>query len=188
MLSQTPRPGISVPPGSTAQELTNLLAPIGAQMLVQGLRDGVHVPPRQDKSWKGEELDKEQLSHAPKVTKADGHFKWTTWTADEIVRRIRVLGSVWTHAVNKKGETKRLIFQDAEFVSSEDVRSDGAEVQFVEDLELGVFKTLISDEGDGSCAIRTSDDNMIRVRRIKEEGKAERDAMTVLKGYVTKDQ
>jgi methionyl-tRNA formyltransferase len=158
-------------------------------MLVQGLRDGVHVPPRQNKSWKGEELGEERLGHAPKVTKADGHVKWTTLTADEIVRRVRVLGSVWTHAVNKKGETKRLIFQDAEFVSSEDVRSDGAEVQFVEDPELGVFKTLISDEGDdGSCAIRTSDNNMIRVSRIKEEGKAERDAMAVLKGYVTKDQ
>ncbi|KAH7262086.1 formyl transferase [Fusarium tricinctum] len=188
VLSQTSRPGISVPPGSTVQELTNLLAPIGAQMLVQGLRDGVHVPPRQDKSWKGEELNEERLSHAPKVTKANGHVKWTTWTADEIVRRVRVLGSVWTHAVNKKGETKRLIFQDAECVSLEDVRADGTEVQFIEGSELGVFKTLVSDRGNGSCAVRASDNNVIRVKRIKEEGKAERDAMTVLKGYITNEQ
>ncbi|KAI6752744.1 hypothetical protein HG530_013496 [Fusarium avenaceum] len=163
VLSQTPRPGIPVPPGSTVQELTNLLAPIGAQMLIQGLRDGVHVPPRQDKSWKVEELDEERLSHAPKVTKADGHVKWTSWTADEIVRRVRVLGSVWAHAVNKKGETKRMIFQDAECVSLEDVRADGTEVQFIEGSELGVFKTLIADQGNGSCAVRTSDNNLIRI-------------------------
>ncbi|KAM0198193.1 hypothetical protein ACHAPA_007291 [Fusarium lateritium] len=188
VLSQTPSPGISVPPGSTVQELTNLLAPIGAQMLVQGLRDGVYVPPRQDKSWKGDELEEERLSHAPKVTKAGGHVKWTTWTADEIVRRVRVLGSIWTHAANRKGETKRLILQDAEMISLEDARNGGAEVQFVEGSELGVFKTLASDQGDGSCAIRTSDNNMIRVRRIKEEGKAEKDAMTVLMSYAIKDK
>ncbi|KAM0344647.1 hypothetical protein ACHAPU_007242 [Fusarium lateritium] len=188
VLSQTPRPGITVPPGSTIQELTNLLAPIGAQMLVQGLRDGVHVAPRQNRGWKAEEFDKGQLTHAPKVIKADGHVNWTAWTADEIVRRVRVLGSVWTHAVNKKGEMKRLIFQDAEMVSSDGIRADGARVQFVESSEQGEFETLVSGEGDGCCAIRTSDNNAIRVRKIKEEGKPERDAMVVLKSYITGDQ
>ncbi|KAF9777075.1 hypothetical protein IL306_004663 [Fusarium sp. DS 682] len=188
VLSQTSRPGISIPPGCTVQELTNLLAPIGAQMLVQGLRDGVHVPPRQNKGWKAEEISEEQVIHAPKVAKADGCVKWNKWTADEIVRRIRVLGSVWTHAVNKKGEIKRLIFQDAEVRSSNDVWNDGAKGRFVEGTGGGMFETRILDQGDGSCAIRALGNSMIHVKKIKEEGKPERNAILVLKGYITDDQ
>ncbi|KAF5018188.1 hypothetical protein F66182_9845 [Fusarium sp. NRRL 66182] len=183
VLAQTPRPGISIPSGCTVQELTKLLAPIGAQMLVQGLRDGVHVPPPSDQKWKAEELDEEKLTHAPKVTKADGHVNWTRWTADEIVRRLRVLGSVWTHAVNNKGETKRLIIQDAEVVPSEDSGIDTANVQFVQMPDLGTFEVMVSDHGGGTCAIPTVGGNLLRVKKIKEEGKPERDAMVVLKGY-----
>ncbi|KAF4345441.1 methionyl-tRNA formyltransferase [Fusarium beomiforme] len=188
VLSQTPRPGISMPPGCTVQELTNLLAPIGAQMLVQGLRNGLHVPPRQNKGWKAEEISEEQVIHAHKVTKADGRVKWTEWTADEIVRRIRVFGSVWTHAVNKKGETKRLIFQDAEIISSNSVWEDEAKVQFVEGTGGRIFESRVMDQGDGSCAIRALGNSVIHVRKIKEEGKPERTAMLALKGYIADDQ
>ncbi|KAM0552524.1 hypothetical protein ACHAPJ_007852 [Fusarium lateritium] len=188
VLSQTPRPGIPIPPGCTVQELTNLLAPIGAQMLVQGLRDGVHVPPRRNQGWKVEDLEEKKLAHAPKVTKAYGHVdNWSRWTADEIARKVRVLGSVWMHATNKKGETKRLILQDAEIIPSKDTRTDGEEVGFVRGPELGTFEVLLSDQSDGSCAIRTADDGMVRVKKIKEEGKPERDAIVVLKGYATRD-
>ncbi|EGU87006.1 hypothetical protein FOXB_02400 [Fusarium oxysporum f. sp. conglutinans Fo5176] len=186
ILSQTSRPGISIPPGCTVQELTSLLAPIGAQMLIQGLRDGVYVPPRQNTGWRAEELSDEQLVHAPKVTKADGHIKWTKWTGDDIVRRVRVLGSVWTHAVNKKGDKKRLIFQDAETISSKDIGNHGAKVRLLEDTGV-VLETLIWDQGDGSCAIRTLDDSVIRVKKIKEEGKSQRDAMAGLRGYLADD-
>jgi methionyl-tRNA formyltransferase len=156
-------------------------------MLIQGLRDGVYVTPRQNKGWRAEELSEEQLVHAPKVTKADGHIEWTKWTADEIVRRVRVLGSVWTHAVNKKGDTKRLIFQDVEIISSKDIRNDGAKVRLIEGTE-GIFETRVWDQGDGSCAIRTLDDSMIHVKKIKEEGKSERNAMVGLRGYIADDQ
>ncbi|KAG5755512.1 hypothetical protein H9Q69_001534 [Fusarium xylarioides] len=183
VLSQTSRPGISIPPGCTVQELTSLLAPIGAQMLIQGLRDGVYVPPRQNTGWRAGELSDEQLVHAPKVTKADGRIRWTQWTGDDIVRRIRVLGSVWTHAVNKKGDKKRLIFQDVETISSEDIRNHGAKVRLLEDTGV-VLETPIWDQGDGSCAIRTLDDSVIRVKKIKEEGKSQRDAMVGLRGYI----
>ncbi|KAG4264517.1 methionyl-tRNA formyltransferase [Fusarium proliferatum] len=186
ILSQTSRPGISIPPDCTVQELTSLLAPIGAQMLIQGLRDGVYVPLRQNTGWRAEELSDEQLVHAPKLTKADGRIKWTQWTGDDIVRRIRVLGSVWTHAVNKKGDKKRLIFQDVETISSKDIGNHGAKVRLLEDTGV-VLETLVWDQGDGSCAIRTLDDSVIRVKKIKEEGKSQRDAMAGLRGYIADD-
>ncbi|KAH7003410.1 formyl transferase [Fusarium venenatum] len=183
VLSQTPRPGIPVPSDCTVQELTDLLAPVGAQMLVQGLRDGVYVPPHQNRGWKGEELDQGQLIHAPKISKADGHIRWSSWTADNIVRAIRVLGSVWTEAVSKKGEKKRLIFQDAETVSPDNVKIDGTTVRFI-GHGPGSFSALVSDQGDGSYVIRTSDDKMIRVKKIKVEGKPERPADVALKPYI----
>ncbi|KAF5535290.1 methionyl-tRNA formyltransferase [Fusarium mexicanum] len=186
VLSQTSRPGISIPPGCTVQELTSLLAPIGAQMLVQGLRDGVYVPPRQNTGWRAQELSGEQLVHAPKVTKADGRIKWTRWTGDDIVQRIRVLGSVWTHAINKKGDKKRLIFQDVETISSKDIGNHGAKIRLLEDSGV-VLETPIWDQGDGSCAIRTLDDSVIRVKKIKEEGKSQRDAMAGLRSYIADD-
>ncbi|KAJ4028243.1 Methionyl-tRNA formyltransferase [Fusarium irregulare] len=184
VLSQTPRPGIPVPPGCTVKELTDLLAPIGAQMLVQGLRDGLYKPPHQNKGWKGEELDQGQLTHAPKVSKADGHIKWSSWTADDIVRRVRVMKSIWTEAINKKGETKRLIFSDAEAIAPGGFEGNGATVRFVEGQRSEVFKTIVSDQGDGSYAIATSDDRMIRVKMIKEEGKTEREAKATLRSYI----
>ncbi|KAL6921948.1 hypothetical protein FSHL1_005916 [Fusarium sambucinum] len=183
VLSQTPRPGIPVPPDYTVQELTDLLAPVGAQMLVQGLRDGVYVPPHQNRGWKGEELDQGQLIHAPKISKADGHIGWSSWTADDIVRAIRVLGSVWTEAVSRKGEKKRLIFQDAKTVSPDNVKIDDTTVRFV-GHGPDSFNALVSDQGDGSYVIRTSDDKMMRVKKIKVEGKSERPANVALKPYI----
>lgn len=183
MLYQTPHPGITAPPDCTVQELTNLLAPVGAQMLVQGLRDGVYVPPHQNKGWKGEELDQGQLVHAPKISKADGHIRWSSWKADDIVRAIRVLGSVWTEAVSRKGETKRLIFQDAETVSTGDVKTNGTTVRFL-GHGSDSFSALVSDQGDGSYAIKTPDDKMIRVKKVKVEGKPERPADVALKPYI----
>ncbi|KAF4965197.1 hypothetical protein FZEAL_10789 [Fusarium zealandicum] len=186
VLAQTPRPGIPIPPGCTVQELTSLLAPTGAQMLVQGLRDGLHVPPRHNAAWKAEELDGETLAHAPKVTKADGRVNWAEWTAEEFVRRISVLGSVWTHAANGKGEVKRLIFQDAEVASIDDLTILGGEIKFIgAGVEGASYEALFSGQSDGSCIIRTSNSGIIRVKKVKEEGKQERDATMVLKAFMS---
>ncbi|KAM5352460.1 hypothetical protein ACJ41O_005183 [Fusarium nematophilum] len=187
VLSQTPRPGIQIPPGCTVQELTSLLAPIGAQMLVHGLRGGVHVPPRQNAGWKSEDLNDEPLAHAPKVTKADGQVNWAEWTAEEFVRRIRVLGSVWTHVANKEGQEKRLIIQDAEVMLPEDVAVHGGLASFVQKLGTETvgspYEAMLSDQRDGSCSIQLSNGDLVRVRRVKEEGKPERDAMVALKSF-----
>ncbi|RSL64162.1 hypothetical protein CEP51_013204 [Fusarium floridanum] len=188
VLAQTPRPGISIPSGCTVQELTSLLAPIGAQMLVQGLRDGVHVPPHQSVDWKASDLKNRKLVHAPKVTKADGQINWGDWTADEFVRRVRVLGSVWTHAVNKKGQTKRLIFQDAEVASLMDLAVYGSRMSLHLNLEQGLeeeskYEALVTDQRDGSAIIHIPSGELIWVRKIKEEGKPERDATIVLKSF-----
>ncbi|KAF7543248.1 hypothetical protein G7Z17_g10893 [Cylindrodendrum hubeiense] len=187
VLAQTPYPGIPIPLGSTVQELTNQLAPIGAQMLVQGLRDGVYLSPRQPAGWKAKELDGEELVHAPKVSKADGQVDWAQWTTEDFARRTRVLGSVWTRAVNKKGDVKRLIIQDAEAVPADAPPTNGLALSFVQnmgqDSEDSPHESLVSDIGDGSCLIQLTNGERIRVKRVKEEGKPDRDAAVVFKSY-----
>ncbi|KAL2171936.1 hypothetical protein VTG60DRAFT_995 [Thermothelomyces hinnuleus] len=44
-LLQTPAPGVPIPEGCTPKQLHEILAPMGAQLLVQALRAGLHVPP-----------------------------------------------------------------------------------------------------------------------------------------------
>ncbi|KAF7563430.1 hypothetical protein G7046_g664 [Stylonectria norvegica] len=190
VLAQSPYPGISIPSGSTVQELTTLLAPLGAQMLVQGLRDGVHVPPRRQAGWRKNELDGKVLVHAPKVSKADGQADWADWVADDFARRIQVLGSVWTHAVTKRGEVKRLIFQDAELISGENATAAGAVVSFIQKLETeeASHKVPISYLDDGSCLVQLKNTEWIRVMQVKEEGKPARDAAVVLKSISTAQQ
>ena len=70
------------------------MAPKGAELLVQGLRDGVHLPPLHDVGWapSGAAKGTLKLQHAPKITPEDRHIIWDKWTAEEILRRQRVLG------------------------------------------------------------------------------------------------
>lgn len=184
VLSQTPAPGIPVSPTATVQELIAQLAPVGAQMLVQGLRDGVHVPPRRAAGWTGKELEGEELVHAPKVNKADGQVDWARWTGQDFSRRVRVLGSAWTRAVNKRGEVKRLIIQDAEIISGHvQGRSTVSFVQNLGEGEDSKQDVALADLGDGSCAIELSSGEQVRVKTVKEEGKPDRDAASVFTSY-----
>ncbi|KAI1502610.1 Formyltransferase [Biscogniauxia marginata] len=56
VLAQTPSdpaaPGaLRIPPAATTHHLLGLVKPVAAQMLVRGLRDGLHVPPLVDQGW-----------------------------------------------------------------------------------------------------------------------------------------
>ncbi|KAK5663019.1 hypothetical protein OQA88_6434 [Cercophora sp. LCS_1] len=64
VLSQTPLPGIPIPPNCTLPDLHALLAPAGAAMLINGLRSGLHVPPYHNAGWTPTPLQQETLAHA----------------------------------------------------------------------------------------------------------------------------
>ncbi|ROT41213.1 Formyltransferase [Sodiomyces alkalinus F11] len=104
ILAQTPAPGLPVPPDADLPTLHNLVTPPAAEMLIQGLRRGLHVPPlqpvrRQARGNEDEDEDEgegeQKYAHAPKLTKDDRRVRWRHWTADEFVRRWRVLGPLW---------------------------------------------------------------------------------------------
>ncbi|KAK0635872.1 formyl transferase, partial [Bombardia bombarda] len=75
VLMQTPRPGIPIPPSSTFSQLQDLLAPLGAEMLVQGLRTGVHVD--QLSCIDGLPVP-DNLRHAPPITSDKKQADWKT--------------------------------------------------------------------------------------------------------------
>ncbi|KAK3714174.1 Methionyl-tRNA formyltransferase [Vermiconidia calcicola] len=115
VLWQTPAPGFRVPDSCTPQQLRNALGRLSAEMLRGGIENGLFLPPLKDVT--NGTADPESLDHAPKVTPEDRHIDWTTWTADEILLRDRVLGRLWdttTYAEVAKPEQrapKRVAFQ-----------------------------------------------------------------------------
>lgn len=154
-------------------------------MLAQGLRDGVHIPPLKDAGWMANELGERELTHAPKVTKADSHADWVAWTNSDFERRVRVLGSVWSHALNKKKEVKRVIFQDCELVAASDVPKSNGMVTFVDEREPGTHAIPIAIDATGGCSyLKVQDGNWVRVQRMKVDGKAEQATPDGLKAFL----
>jgi len=125
ILAQTPLPGLDIPDNGacTPQQLVDFLAPLGGQMLVDALRKGAFVPPLEEVGWSGGEHVGGNISHAPKITKADGHIKWKTWTAQDILRRRRVLGDLWSILGSEivQHHPKRIIFHDLKEVEASNV-------------------------------------------------------------------
>lgn len=110
ILAQTPPSGVPVPPECTPDELLKTLGPLGADILYYGIEDGIFVPPLMNmmcydfeeglivppRSDTQDTVPKPQpLDHSPKITSEDRRINWTTWTADEILLRDRVLGRLW---------------------------------------------------------------------------------------------
>ena len=155
-------------------------------MLVQGLRDGVHVPPHVDAGWKAAELEGEPLSHAPKIDKAAARVEWDSWTSVDWNRRIRVLGSVWANGVigsgKNQGDAKRVLFLDAETVGEEQVQGDAARMTFAGMETQNAVEGRLAEES-GSCSMKLPNGDWIRVQRVKVDGKTEQDAAVALKQF-----
>jgi methionyl-tRNA formyltransferase len=117
VLAQTPLPGIEIGQGMDVAALRDVLAAAGAEMLVGGLRAGVHVPPREDVGWVPSAEERRAITHAPKITKRDSEVRWGDWTAEVVARRARLLGdTLWSRAAARDGKTKRVILHGVEAV------------------------------------------------------------------------
>jgi methionyl-tRNA formyltransferase len=128
ILAQTDGKGIAIPQGESVVGLRDLLAPVGAKMLVDVLRRGLYDP-----KVRGEEgLDMEQEStkrkgiHARKLTPADrelflsllsGQEGYEEWNGVLTGRRTQILGDrAWANVVRPDGSVTRLLFHGVEHV------------------------------------------------------------------------
>ncbi|KAL8694741.1 MAG: hypothetical protein Q9218_000667 [Villophora microphyllina] len=116
IIAQTPYPGIKHT-AESVEQLRDLTAPLGAQILLDGIRDRLFVPPVQEVGWYRGSQNSTTFSHASKIGPKHRHIDWTTWSADEILWRQRIIGPLWSFTEllirdkdGERKETKRLIW------------------------------------------------------------------------------
>lgn len=189
VLTQTPSPGLPIPVSATLQNLNETLAKVGAEMLVQGLRDGLHVPPYTDAGWMAEQLNGEELVHAPKVGKGESHIRWSEWTPSHFERFVNIFNTVWTQARNNKGKFKRVLFLDAEGVPEHDVT--GRDEELVFRVEAGNERkdiqrpVRIDDERD-AFYVQATHEGWVRVKSVKVDGKTTQTARIGMREFLKK--
>lgn len=182
ILEQTPPPGFAIPnPDScTVPELLNVVAPKGADILVEGIRKGLFVPPVEDAGWYSP--DHNELIQAAKIKPKDRHIDWANWTWTDISRRHRVLGPLWS---------KSLVFGEPTgniptFQQRRVILSDFEEVQPLKGSEAFALvpglpfidgeHTVKSDSGKG-VYVFTRDGRLIKIHQMKVEGQQNADAL-----------
>lgn len=84
---------VPVQSSDTPQDLIERLGPIGADLLCKGIEEAVFVSPSEDPTRRPFGIRRSDV--APKITSEDRHIDWSSWTADEILLRDRVLGNLW---------------------------------------------------------------------------------------------
>src|SRR5204863_3216208 len=106
ILLQTPLPGLKIrkPTRCSVSDLFEMVSPEGANMLIQGIRERVFVPPLIDQGWYHGDVENVNFPLAPKVTPEDRHINWTSWDAETILRCQRVLGRLWIFATRNPGK------------------------------------------------------------------------------------
>ncbi|KAI0893507.1 Formyltransferase [Annulohypoxylon nitens] len=112
ILAQTPAQRI--PESCDYQTLHDILTPLAADLLIRGLRDGVHIPPLKEvKQVKGADTEQAVITplHAPKITKADCQI--LPHHIPQLLLRYRVLGPLWMWTRDPATNTRtRLILSD----------------------------------------------------------------------------
>ena len=183
ILQQTSSPGFEIPkPEScTVPELLNLVAPKGAEILVDGIRKGLFVPPIQDAGWRSPE-EHESLIHATKIKPEDRHIDWANWTWLDINRRIRVLGPLWSKALVSNDATinpssfhyRRVIFTEIEEV--EPMKGSEAYAVVPGLPFVDGAHPIESRQGKG-VYVFTQDGKLLRINQMKVEGEQNADAI-----------
>ena len=159
ILAQTPYPGFNHEATSVSR-LEALVAPRAAEMLVQGIKDRVFVPPLQHVGWYKDQHS--ELRYAPKITTEDRHINWDKWTAEEILRRHQVIGPLWNFAQSLtagKTRSQRIIWTSGfskVLQSNEKSSSPGYPILKNTDPRSQDSQSMLIQTCDG-CTLQTDD-------------------------------
>ncbi|PWY76225.1 methionyl-tRNA formyltransferase family protein [Aspergillus heteromorphus CBS 117.55] len=183
VLAQTPAPGFDIPNPDTCSfpDLLSLVSPKGAEILVEGIRRGLFVPPVEDVGWRSSEGDG-PLIHAAKIKPEDRHIDWKNWSFLEISRRNRVLGPLWSKSLvasNTPGENisfqqRRLIFSQFEEVPL----LEGCEkFSLVPGLPFVNSAHPVEPRKGRGVYVFTRDGKLVQIHEMKVEGEKNADAL-----------
>ncbi|KAK1760614.1 Methionyl-tRNA formyltransferase [Echria macrotheca] len=197
VLAQTPRPGIPLSPTETPDTLLRKLAPLGAEMLVKGLRDGVHVPPYISRAWTPSPKEQSSLREAPKIDSSMRSLihAGCDETAAGVARRYRALGPLWVvtepdNTLNPDDQGIRLKLDDIREGPSRDevdallkqnpVPDRVRQIRFL--LWSPQVSIIVFPDGgnDGSVALQLREGDYITVGRVTVEGQASQPAAVAL--------
>lgn len=120
ILAQTKAPGLLIPKEGKCnyEELLEMLSQHASEILVNGLRDRLFVPPLKDVGHY--RCCPADLKHAPKITSADREIKWDVWdaettpsieSAETVDAQYRAVGRLWSTVQMSTGP-RRIIFDD----------------------------------------------------------------------------
>jgi methionyl-tRNA formyltransferase len=119
ILAQTPKNGLAIPfpYQCTHKDLLEFITPKAAEMLVQGIKDRVFVPPLKDVGW----YHSTNIHHATKITSQDRQIDWKSWPSLKVERYHRAIGRLWNNIQFEPNTVKRVIFEDIEVVEMPEV-------------------------------------------------------------------
>ena len=165
ILTQTPYPGFEHG-CRTVPELSTLMSSKGAEMLVHSISNRLYLQSAESSDTSQNSSTAVTARSAPKITTKDKLIDWNTWTAEVIIRRHLAIGPLWSFLKSAQG-VRRLIWSTG-FTTLE-------EVAINTDLPVGRL-VVFRKEGrtDEQVAyVRTCDDRVLKVDRIKIEGGVE---------------
>ncbi|MCJ1311710.1 Methionyl-tRNA formyltransferase [Agyrium rufum] len=173
ILAQTPAPGLPIPRANeiSQRELAEFLAPIGAEMLLHVIEQGRYVSPLKALIPSGEDSSSPQRL-APKINSEDRHIDWATWTADQIIRRTQVLGSLWNKSVSgsSQGSQRRIIWSEG-FRKLNGLHDMASDLNgHLEGIEVGSPFTFTQAGEWTAVYVRTVDGSLLEAKRVKFDG------------------
>lgn len=202
VLAQTPRPGFEIPDPEciTFSQLQDFVAPKAADLLIQGIRDRLYVPPVSAI----ESASGQAAKHAGKITSSDREIDLTGGVSVQIVQQYRALGRLWMELCTDNGTiratlegldvtTMPLHPQHPDSPAERDVFKflpDPWREHFIRDGEF-VAHSVRSTTGTGiqgltyvhdgdAIVIRSREGRGIRVRNITLSGQPKRPARIVM--------
>lgn len=195
VLKQTTYPGFAVPQaivdpavdttsGSDPQyaALFEIIQRESAKLLVEGLRERVYIPPLKDVGWLQSDTENEaNIRPAPKIQDEHHHIDWTSWSAEQIMLRQRILGSVWSLAVKPSG-VERLKFTKP-FISIAKASKVWSSKSYSA-FPAGCPYVAASSPMDrfqskhGQVLVNTCDGHTLRINEVRGEGLPSRDPLS----------
>ena len=173
ILAQTPKPGFDIPNPHeiTVPELTSLVAPKGAEMLLQVIKDRHFVPPLRGVDSVDSNQEPASLRMAPRLTTEDRQIRWDTWTADEILRKERILGPLWNNIRTEPSPGLRRVVWSGGF----------KKIQMNSSMSQGVQQLGEPSDTSTGVLMRTCDGCDLLVEQVKLDGQPASPIVTAFK-------
>ena len=138
----------------------------GAEMLVHTITNRLYLQPAKSSGTSQNDPPAATARAAPKITTKDKFIDWNTWTAEVIIRRHLAIGPLWSFL--KSAQSVRRVIWSTGFTMSE-------EVAINTNLPVGRLVVFGNEHhtDEQVAYVRTCDDRVLKVDRIKIEGGVE---------------